>query len=256
MNPERHTFLHAGLTFSYLDSSIGDNTLIALHSHLMEAATFAPLAAALAPDWRVVALDQRGHGYTDHASSYTRADYIADLEALFAHLHLPRAVLLGNSLGGVNAFQFAALHPEEVTALIIEDIGATVSDDIGFILAWAGTFPTREALAARVGERFAPYFADSFQQTTAGWRLAFEPAEMLASQNQLIGDHWQDWLATTCPALLIRGRASRVTNADEIEQMTQRRPNTKLVTLEGGHVLHFEAPFAFNATVRGFLDSL
>ncbi|HSZ16116.1 MAG TPA: alpha/beta hydrolase [Terracidiphilus sp.] len=256
MNLERHTFQHAGLTFSYLDSRIGDQTLIALHAHLMEAATFAPLAAALAPDWRVVALDQRGHGYTDHAPSYTRADYIADLEALFAHLHLPRAVLLGNSLGGVNAFQFAALHPEQVTALIIEDIGATVSDDIRFILAWAGTFATREALAAKVGERFALYIADSFRHTRDGWRLAFEPAEMLDSQNQLIGDHWHNWLATTGPALLVRGRQSRVTNPDEMEQMARRRPNTTLVTLDGGHVLHIEDPFAFNATVRGFLDSL
>ena len=79
---------------------------------------------------------------------------------------------------------------------------------------------------------------------------------MLASQNQLIGNHWHDWLATTCPAILVRGRQSRVTNPDEIEQMAQRRPNTTLATLDGGHVLHFEDPFAFNATIRGFLDSL
>ena len=256
MDFERHQFQHAGLTFSYLDSRVGERTLIALHSHLMEAATFAPLAAELSPVWRVVGLDQRGHGHTDHASSYTRADYISDLEAFFAHLRLSRAVLLGNSLGGVNAFQFAAFHPEQTTALIIEDIGATVSDDIRFILAWAGTFPTREALVAKVGERFAPYLADSLRHTSDGWRLGFEPTEMLASQSQLIGDHWRDWLATTCPALLIRGRESRVTNLDEIEQMAQRRPNTMLVTLDGGHVLHFEDPLAFNATVRRFLDSL
>jgi pimeloyl-ACP methyl ester carboxylesterase len=79
---------------------------------------------------------------------------------------------------------------------------------------------------------------------------------MLDSQNQLIGDHWHNWLATTGPALLVRGRQSRVTNPDEMEQMARRRPITTLVTLDGGHVLHIEDPFAFNATVRGFLDSL
>lgn len=252
----RHTLDHRGLQFSYLDSAVGASVLIALHGHLMEAATFTSLAEAIAPDWRVIALDQRGHGYSSHAPSYTRADYIADIEALFAHVHLPRAVLLGSSLGGVNAYQFAARHPQQVTALIIEDIGATVTDDIGFVLSWSGLFPTREALAAQIGERFAPYLTDSFRQTPQGWRLAFEPSELVVSQQQLCGDHWADFLATTCPVLLIRGRESRVTSAEQLEQMAVRRPNTTLVTLNGGHILHDDDPTAFQIVVRGFLDSL
>src|SRR5437879_7039934 len=46
----------------------------------------------------------------------------------------------------INAYQFAARHPEKVRALIIEDIGAEVYDDLSFALAWEGSFPTREAL--------------------------------------------------------------------------------------------------------------
>ncbi len=49
-----------------------------------------------------------------------------------------RSCILGNSLGGVNAYQFAARHPERVKALIIEDIGAVVTDDISFVLSLAG----------------------------------------------------------------------------------------------------------------------
>jgi esterase len=249
----RFSFTHAGLTFSYLDSGPARRILIALHGHLMEAATFTPLAAALAPDWRILALDQRGHGHTSHAVTYTRADYLGDLEAFFAHLHLPHAVLLGSSLGGVNAYQFAARHPQQVSALIIEDIGATVSDDISFIASWAGVYPTREALLAQVGNRFAPYIADSVRETTAGWRLAFDPADMLVSQSHLHGDHWTDWLATTCPALLIRGGESRVTQPEELAQMAKRRPNTALLTLPGGHILHDQP--AFTAALRTFLAS-
>lgn len=256
MNFARHSFSHDGLTFSYLDAGAGSSVLIALHGHLMEGGTFTALAEALAPDWRVVALDQRGHGHTSHAASYTRADYLSDIAALFAHLHIDKAILLGNSLGGVNAYQYAAHHPQQVTALIIEDIGATVSDDISFILPWAGAYPTREALVAKVGERFAPYLAPSFRHTPEGWRLAFEPSELIGSQKLLCGDHWDDYLATTCPALLIRGRESRVTSAEQHEQMAQRRPNTTLVTLNGSHVLHEDDPIAFQITICGFLDSL
>jgi pimeloyl-ACP methyl ester carboxylesterase len=253
---KRRQFDHDGLTFSFLDAGGDGRPLIALHAHLMEAATFTRLAADLAPAWRLIALDQRGHGHSSHASSYRRDDYVADVLALYTHLGLVRAVLLGNSLGGINAIQFAARHPDKAAALVIEDIGVVVNDDISFILPWKGTYPTREDLAARIGERFAPFFADSFRQTPSGWRLAFEPRQMLDSQHHINGDHWQDWLASSCPALLLRGSTSRVTKAALLEEMALRRPSTTLVTLEGGHVLHTENPAAFTAAVRSFLDSL
>jgi len=100
---QRQEFRHDGLTLSYLDAGGTAPVLIALPSHWMEAVTFAPLAKALAPAWRVVALDQRGHGYSDHAPrdrGYTRDAYLSDVAALYAHLGIDTAVLLGNSLGG------------------------------------------------------------------------------------------------------------------------------------------------------------
>ena len=103
-------------------------------------------------------------------------------------------MILGNSLGGVNAYQFAARHPDRVKALIIEDIGAMVSDDISFILSWRGFFATREELEVKIGERFLPYFQDSFRHSDAGWHLAFDPQDMVRSQQNLVGDHLADWL--------------------------------------------------------------
>ena len=46
-----------GLTLSFLDAGGPGPALVALHAHWMEAVTYAPLAEALAPDWRVVALE-------------------------------------------------------------------------------------------------------------------------------------------------------------------------------------------------------
>lgn len=250
---ERFEFCRDALRLSYLDWGGNGRVLIALHAHVMEALTFAPLAAALAPEWRVVALDQRGHGYSDHASSYSRNDYISDLEAFVDHLGLTNFILLGNSLGGVNAYQFAARNPTKVRGLIVEDIGAEVWDDLSFALAWEGRFATREALAERVGPRFLPYLIDSFRETTAGWTLAFEPSEIVESGRCLSGDHWPDWLATDCPALLIRGRDSRVTTQAAVEQMAWRRPNTILNVIDGGHVVHFDNPAGFADAVKKFL---
>ena len=114
---------HNGLSFSYLDWG-GENrrVIVALQAHLMEAATFAPLALAFARDWRLLALDQRGHGYSDHAAGYTRDHDLADLEAFFHHLNLNEATVLDIYSGGVKAYQLAAPHPENVRGLIIETL--------------------------------------------------------------------------------------------------------------------------------------
>jgi len=253
---QRRSYHHDDLSLSYLDMGGDGDPLIALPAHWMEARTFLPLSAALAPEWRVIALDQRGHGYSDHAPSYRRDDYLGDIAALCEHLSLRSPVLLGNSLGGVNAYQYAARRPDRVRALVVEDIGAVVADDQSFVLAWAGTFPTRDELAARIGPRLLPYLTDAFRETRDGWRLAFEPGEMVASQRELNGDHWADWLASTCPALLIRGRDSRLTRADHLEEMAARRPGTRLVALDGGHVVHADNPDAFGKLVRSFLRDL
>ena len=253
---KRLSFRHDGLTLSYLDNGGDGPVLVALHGHWMEAVTFAPLAARLAPAWRVVALDQRGHGDSDHAPSYTRDAYLGDLGALIAHLGIDLVALLGHSLGGVNAYQFAARHPDRVRGLVVEDIGAVVAADVDFVLGWAGTFPTREQLGERVGPRFQPYLEDSFRETSGGWRLAFDPQDMVTSQLELNGDHWVDWLAADCPALLIRGDDSRLTTAEHLGEMAARRPNTRLVTLHGGHVVHTDDPVAFGDAVAGFLAGL
>jgi len=253
---ERSQFHHSDLTFSYLDAGSGGQPLLALHAHWMEAKTFAPLAAALAPEWRVIALDQRGHGYSDHAPTYTRENYVGDVAALYTHLGIERAVVLGNSLGGVNAYQFAARHPERVRALIIEDIGAVDNNDLPFVLTWSGTWESREALADRLGPRFLPYLEDSIRQVPGGWTLAFDPQDMMASQRSINGDHWADWLATECPALLIRGLESRATTAAHCQEMAARRSHTRLVELDGGHVVHFDNPVGFAETVREFLRGI
>ncbi len=161
--------------------------------------------------------------------------------------------MLGNSLGGINTYQFAARHPHFINAMIIEDIGVEISVDVDFSLAWKGTFKTREDLEQAIGPRFITCLQDSFRQTRNGWKLAFDPQDLLASCNLVQGDHWSEWLATDCPALLIRGKDSIITTHEHLEQMASRRPNTNYQTISGGHVVHVDNPTGFFEVVSHFL---
>jgi esterase len=256
MEMERSQFRRDSLTLSFLDEANGREPLVALHAHWMEGATYRQLASDLELDWRVIALDQRGHGYSDHSQTYGREDYVEDIRALLDHLGLDRAVILGNSLGGANAYQFAAWYPEKTVALVIEDIGVEIHDDTSFALPWGGIFQTRQALEAKIGERLAPALAPSIRESAAGWHLAFDPCDTVASQEELNGEHWNDWVASVCPALIVRGKDSRVTDRAHLEDMAARRPNTSLIEADGGHVVHFDNPSGFAAALKPFLDSI
>lgn len=250
-------FKHDGLNFFYLDAEGDGSILVALHAHWFNSLGFENLGRNLLPGWRVIAMDQRGHGETGRASSYSRNDYLGDIEALLDHLQLDRpVVLLGNSLGGVNAYQFAARHPNRVRALIIEDIGVEIADNVDFIRNWQGVFATRQELIDKIGPRLGNYLESSFRETQRGWRLAFEPLDMIESQKNLNGNYWDEWLQSKCPALVIRGRDSRITTEEHLREMVKRRPNTDFCIVSGGHTAHIDNPVEFEKNVRAFLSKL
>jgi hypothetical protein len=92
----------------------------------------------------------------------------------------------------------------------------TITDDTSFVLPWGGSYATRQELVDHIGERFAENFVESFRQTSAGWQLAVDLRDMLASQALLNDDLWEDWLATCCPARLVRGSDSKSTSAAQL----------------------------------------
>ena len=113
-----------GLSFHYRDwGNPTAQPLLLLHGFTVHARSWDTFAAAMRDRYRVIALDQRGHGETEWASDYHPDRMVEDIDAFVRALGLRRFVLLGLSMGGRNAFTYAALHPEEVERLIIVDIG-------------------------------------------------------------------------------------------------------------------------------------
>lgn len=197
---QRRTFEHDGLRFSYLDTGGTGPLLVLLHAHWMGASDFDDVVPSLGDGWRVVGLDQRGHGETQHGGTHSIDAYIGDVDALLAAIgHTGPVVLLGHSFGGMVANHYAGARPDRVRAIIMEDIDVARDDRHDFISPWGGVFPSREALEERIGARLAPYLRKSMTQVEGGWTLTFEPHEVLVSSAALSGDYWHVWLGP--PAL-------------------------------------------------------
>ncbi|MFD3807367.1 alpha/beta fold hydrolase [Streptomyces sp. NPDC058611] len=241
-----------GRRLAYTDFGGGGAPLLALHGHFQDRRTFGRLAREVGPAWRVIALDQRGHGDSDRAGDYTGEGYVADAAAVLEHLGLGPAVVLGHALGGVTAYRLAARRPELVRAVVVEDIGAVVDDDVSFARDWPRRTRTRAGFLAAVGSA-APHLEGYLREYADGWGTGVEVEDVVASQRGLNGDHWGDWLAVRRPTLLVRGDRSGVLSAEHAREMTVRRAGVRLVELPAGHAVHAGDPEGFVAAVRGFL---
>ncbi|MEU7556620.1 alpha/beta hydrolase [Streptomyces sp. NPDC044571] len=246
-----------GRTLSYLDYGGTGRPLLALHGHLSEGASFTALAAALGPGRRVIAPDQRGHGDSDRAPDYTRGGYVADLHALVDHLGLDRFAVLGHSLGAVNACHLAAELPHRVEALINLDTPADLPradvSPLAFVLSVPYTADSREELLAALGPA-APMLGGALRPLSeGGWRLPFHPQDTVTSENAVHGDHWEQWLAVDCPALLLHGTSSQVLSAEHAAEMVARRPRTTYAALDADHFVQLRDPEGVHTAVRSFL---
>jgi len=95
--------------------------LLLLHGVTRCGADWEPLLPALAAHWKVIALDQRGHGTSPRAGSYLVTDYIADAVRFVQEETADPVVIFGHSLGAMVAAAVAAELPDRVRGIILED---------------------------------------------------------------------------------------------------------------------------------------
>lgn len=109
-----------GLELYWESYGSGGTPLILLHGGYGTTAMFGDLAARLAQDRRVIAVDLQGHGRTaDIDRSITYPALGDDIAALIEHLQLGRVDLMGYSLGGGTALRAAIRHPDLIRKLIV-----------------------------------------------------------------------------------------------------------------------------------------
>lgn len=235
---------------------------------------FEGVAARLAGKRRVVAVDLRGRGESDHADdplTYVPPVYLQDLGALIAEHCLGPVVLFGISLGGLMAMLLSLTMRQALAGVLLNDVGpvlgATGMARIRSYVGKAEAFADWDEAARAIADNHAGAFPD---YTMADWRtwarrmcrerdgaVMFDYDIAIAEpfklpQPEPAFDLWPAFETLRgLPSLLVRGENSDVLEAETASEMVTRIPEMALITLPRiGHAPTLEEPEAAGAIDR------
>jgi 2-succinyl-6-hydroxy-2,4-cyclohexadiene-1-carboxylate synthase len=249
--------------------------LVLLHGFTGSAASWDGHVEAFADRYRVAAIDLIGHGQSDAPADpgrYTIAHEIEDVIGVLDHLGMPRAALVGYSMGGRVALATAIAAPDRCAALVLESASPGIADLEARVVREAqdnemATSIIREGIEPFVGrwER-QPLFAsqaglpDAVRAKLRAQRLRNNPVG-LANSLRGIGQGVQLPLhaflsEVRAPTLLIAGALDERYRAIGAE-MQGSMPGAVLEIVDGaGHAVHLEQPETFRRLVLDFLGRL
>lgn len=262
-----------GLRFHYLEwGRPRAPALLLLHGFGNQAHMWDGFAPIVAAHYRVVALDSRGHGDSDHAEDYGDELNVADTLGVVEALGLTSMDLVGFSMGGAQAMAIAGRRPDMVRRLVIVDrgwpsaAGQQGRERIARVVSRArDTFPDAPQALAYIRSANPRWPEDRVQgallhafraQPDGSYALKYDRRlrERFAAGGLRGLDIEACWRALRCPVLLIRGAESDVLPAAVAEQMVVELPHAQLHVVSGaGHNVPVDNPAGFNAAARAFL---
>lgn len=275
-----------GLSLAFRDEGEGSPPLLCLPGLTRSGADFdhfaAALPAALGRGLRIVRLDSRGRGGSDHDPDFRNYNVMVeagDAVALLDHLGIERAVVIGSSRGGVLAMVMAATAPQRLAGAVLNDVGPVIEPTgIGKIMGYLGVAPkaktmdeAADALAGAFGAQFPGVGPDfwrdwaerSYRRTDDGLALAYDPRlrDATAAQAAEVDPDgpglWPLYAALgPIPALALRGENSDLLSEKTVEDMKARKPDLMTaVVADRGHIPRLDEPDAL-AAISAFLKSL
>jgi pimeloyl-ACP methyl ester carboxylesterase len=222
-------------------------------------------ASRLGEFFHVFALDQRNHGASPHAAEMNYAAMADDLREFLADHHLAPVSLVGHSMGGKTAMQFALDYPGDVRKLVVVDIrpqGDTPHHDriiaslqhvdFGAVCSREDVHRMlREGVPDEAERQFLATNLKRMENGTYAWKMN------LAA----IADHYAELIGSLTgrgsycgPTLFIAGEKSAYIAEGDREGILERFPHARFQVIPGaGHWVHADSPEAFREAVTNFL---
>jgi len=236
---------------------------------------FEPVAERYAGKWRIICVDLRGRGGSDHdpdTSRYAPHYYVADILKLLDQLGIADAVFLGTSLGGICTMLLASTDADRIAGAMLNDIGPEIDpagiERIGSYVGKETRFPSWEAaamaLADRNREKFPRWTAEDWDRfahrlchkTNDGIEFEYDmriAENFRAATEGPQGANWHLYEALAGrPVLILRGELSDLLASDVAERMVEKfGDDAELVVVpDVGHTPNLEEPEAYAALDR------
>ena len=235
--------------------------IMLLHGSNADLHTWQPWAEILREDYRVVRYDQRGHGLTGAApdAEFTRAAFVADVDAVADALALDTFTLAGNSMGGWIAMAYALENPERLDGLVLVDAsGAPIeregSGNLAFKLATmpvVGTGLSQVLPRSLVAKSLSQSVSNQAVVTDAAidryWEMARYPGNRAATRKRFgtprEGFTAEQAATMSVPTLVMWGKEDALVPFAGGQWYAENIPNATLVAYDGiGHIPMEEAP--------------
>nr|WP_276617449.1 alpha/beta hydrolase [Qingshengfaniella alkalisoli] len=279
--PARYFTTHDGLRLAYRDSGGDGPALLCLPGLTRNMDDFRSVASRFADEARIVRLDPRGRGISDHAPdyhSYSIEDETRDALELLDHLRIPEVAILGTSRGGLIALHIAKLAPDRLTGVCFNDIGPEIeTKGLAEIAAYIGRDPglkNHEEAAAALPTMMAPAFKNVseedwrafshslWQQGPDGLTIRYDRrlSDAFADQARAIPQASTAWDAFDAlagkPVAVLRGENSIILSEDTLAEMRRRRPDLHVAEIpDRGHVPFLNEPQS-QELLRDFIERL
>lgn len=237
-------------------------TMLLLHGLAGRANEWHSTAECLSGQGHVFALDQRGHGKSEKGlADYSRDAYVNDVITVIQQLRLAPVVLIGQSMGGQNAFLVASRRPDLVRALIVVEARPGADPTTPAMVErwldyWPVPFPSLADARIFFGgdTLYAQTWLEMLEERKDGYWPQFRKEEMLRSiEDQARQDYWAEWERITCPTLIVGGERSFLPQ-EQLQEMARRIPQGRYVQVEqADHDLHLDRPERWREIVGDFL---
>jgi esterase len=238
--------------------------LVLLHGLFGSADNWGNFAKHFSLYYQVISVELRNHGRSPHSESQTYTDMAEDLIELCDSLKLDTIHLLGHSLGGKVAMQFATQYPERVDQLIVVDIAMRTYPDAQTYLIDAMMAVDLSAVRSRSEvDQILSSTIDNIKvrqfllmnlvkvDDKLQWRINL-PA--LKANYHLIRQAVCESALYEKPCLFIRGERSDYVRDDDVAQIKSHFTQAQFASLPAGHWVHAEQPQAFIEVIARFLN--
>lgn len=240
--------------------------LIILHGLFGSSDNWLTQAKIMSQYYRVITIDQRNHGQSPHDDAFDYQSMVADLAEFIDDHRLEDPIILGHSMGGKTAMNFAVRYPDRLQKLIVVDISPRAYDLEHYVIVEGlkaipiSTLASRNDADTILSEYVSEpdvrqFLLKNLQRKAEGgfsWKINLP---VIGQKLSNIGLDLQFPGTFEKSTLFIRGSRSNYILDSDRQRIKEVFPKSSLITKETGHWVQAEKPKEFVEVVMRWLDS-